>query len=266
MVCHSEGTERPKNLGGGEGELRECLNEERNEEVGMTPCRKVGILGGTFDPPHMAHLVVAQEALERLFLDRVIFLPAFVPPHKTNVQMTPFDTRLAMVHAAIKDNPRFEVWDLERTMTPPSYTVRTLYVLREDHPEWKEIFLIVGSDALLELESWKDPDEILRLCSLVVFPRPEYPIEHAPIVFRSQSTLLRIPPLPISSTYLRERVGGGHSIRYWVHDRVADIVEQEELYGAAAGEATQGGMNCAPQGKACIYSTGPPWPIEHSTA
>lgn len=187
---------------------------------------RLGLLGGTFDPPHLGHLLIASDACDALALDRVVFIPAAAPPHKPGrVQGTP-EQRLAMVRAAISGDPRFAADDMELRRAGPSYTVDTLRALRERHPG-AELFFLVGVDQLRELHSWKDPDEVARLATLAVVARegrevpPETPYPVLPV---------QVTRVDVSSTLVRRRVAEGRPIRYLVPEAVREMIEREGLY------------------------------------
>jgi nicotinate-nucleotide adenylyltransferase len=186
---------------------------------------KLGVFGGTFDPPHIGHLVVAQEVHHQLGLDRVLWVPAAIPPHKRDRQISPGAVRLAMVRAAIAGDDRFEASDVELRREGPSYTVDTLRQLRADRPD-AELFLILGADQLAELATWKEPDEVARLATLVGFARAG----EAPPAFEHARTV-EIPRIDISSTQLRRRVRAGQPVTYLVPDEVETWIRREGLYG-----------------------------------
>jgi nicotinate-nucleotide adenylyltransferase len=192
---------------------------------------KLGVFGGTFDPPHLGHLVVAQEVHSRLGLDTVLWVPAAIPPHKTGQAITAGPIRLEMVRAAIKGDDRFEASDTELRRDGPSYTVDTLRQLRDERPH-DELFLIVGADQLAELSTWREPEAILELATLVGFARDgEAPA--APEAAR----IVAVPRLDISSTEVRARWARGEAVRYLVHGEVEAIMGRERLYSAGRGGA-----------------------------
>jgi nicotinate-nucleotide adenylyltransferase len=185
---------------------------------------RLGIFGGTFDPPHTGHLVVAQEVHFRLGLDRVLWVPAAVPPHKRDHRITPGAVRLEMVRAAIAGDDRFEASDLELRRGGVSYTVDTLRELRQARPD-DELFLIVGADQLTELDSWREPGEIRRLAKLVAFGREgEDPGEVAGV------KVVPVPRMDVSSTEVRRRIGAGEPVRYLVPAAVEAVVREARLY------------------------------------
>jgi nicotinate-nucleotide adenylyltransferase len=190
---------------------------------------KLGVFGGTFDPPHLGHLVVAQEVHFRLGLDTVLWVPAAIPPHKTGQAITPGPIRLEMVRAAIRGDDRFQASDMELRRDGPSYTVDTLRQLRDERPD-DALFLIVGADQLAELSTWREPEAILELATLVGFARDgEAP--GAP----EGARIVAVPRLDISSTAVRARWARGEPVRYLVHRDVEAIMERERLYGADQG-------------------------------
>ncbi|MBN1424981.1 nicotinate (nicotinamide) nucleotide adenylyltransferase [Candidatus Fermentibacteria bacterium] len=190
----------------------------------------VGIFGGTFDPPHLGHLIIAQEAHAQAGLDSVVFVPAMAPPHKRGFAVSPFSVRLAMVQAAIEDNSAFEVSDIEGRLPVPSFTVDTLRALRRLRPEWDDIDLIMGSDSMLELPTWRTPGELVAMARLVVYPRQGAPVPEARPEFSSAALVLDVPELPFSSTAIRGRVSQGRSLKYWVPEGVMPLIARHGLY------------------------------------
>lgn len=199
--------------------------------------RKIGVYGGTFDPPHVGHLIVAGDACEALGLDRLLFVPSAVPPHKRHSVEATAEVRMEMVEAAVGGDERFEVSDMELRREGPSYTVDTLRELRERYPG-AELYLLVGADVVPDLPTWRAPEEILRLARLAVLARAgEHGGEGAseaerPIPF------VRVPVtrVDVSATEVRRRVREGRPIRYLVTDPVRAIVEREGLYRAGGAE------------------------------
>ena len=187
---------------------------------------KVGLFGGTFDPPHLGHLIVAQEVHFRLGLDRVLWVPAAIPPHKRGRSITAATIRLEMVRAAIADDSRFSVSDLEVRRSGPSYTADTLRQLREQRPA-DELFLIVGADQLRELHTWREPDMISRLATVVGFSRAG---EEAPAV--EGVVVVEVPRIDVSSTEVRRRVAAGEPVSYMIPAAVEGVVRGRELYRA----------------------------------
>ena len=203
------------------------------------PLPALGLFGGTFDPPHFGHLVVAQEAAELLGLERVWFLPAGQPPHKRGQVISPLADRLRMVELAIGDNPRFELSRADCERSEPSFTVDLLTRLRAELGRTTELFFLVGMDSLLDLQTWREPERVLELCTLVAVTRPGHPApDLAEVEARlpgssSRSRLLETPGVDVSSTDLRARVAAGRSTRYLVPDAVRHYITAAGLYLSA---------------------------------
>jgi nicotinate-nucleotide adenylyltransferase len=199
----------------------------------------VGVFGGTFDPIHLAHLAVAQEAAEALGLERVLFVPAGQPPHKPDTVITPREHRLAMVELAIADNERFAVDRLELDREGPSYTVDTLEALHERaraDGRAADLTLLLSVDAFLGLPTWRDPHRVLELARLAVAPRDGYPsadpafMDAHLLALADRATFLDGPRLRMSASELRERAAAGRSLRYLVPDAVAAYIGDHGLY------------------------------------
>ena len=186
---------------------------------------KLGVFGGTFDPPHIAHLVAAQEIHGQLGLDRLLLMVAAAPPHKLDREVSAGEVRLEMVRAAIAGDPRFEASAIELEREGPSYTVDTLRTLRELHPG-AELFLAIGADQAVELESWREPDEIARLATIVAFARSGQEVPETRWPLRR----VDVPHMEVSSTEVRRRVRAGEPCRYLVPDPVAAIIRARGLY------------------------------------
>ena len=203
---------------------------------------RVGLLGGTFDPPHYGHLLAAQESAWMLRFDRVFFLPARQNPLKEGEGITPVEDRCEMVARAIADNPLFELSRRDMERPAPSYTAELLRALKAEAPE-VELCFLVGADILPELPRWHRPDEILRLARLVVVNRPESPLpdiqalEAALPGARDRVDLVFIPGVAISARYLRARVAAGQPIRYLTPPAVERYILDNGLYQAAAAPA-----------------------------
>lgn len=184
---------------------------------------RLGVFGGTFDPPHIGHLVAAQDALSVLHLDRVILVPARVPPHKLHRLITPGDIRLELVRAAVDDDPRFEVDDEELRRPGPSWTIDTLRSLSERRPG-SRLFLLLGTDQFRDFTTWRDPDEIRRLAEVAVLSRAgEAPAGEGCIS-------VPVTRIDVTSTDIRQRVAAGRPIRYLVPAAVEALIEQHGLY------------------------------------
>lgn len=189
--------------------------------------RRVGIFGGTFDPPHVGHLAVAAEVVEAANLDRLLWVPAAVPPHKASRSITVGPLRRRLVAAAIEDDPKFELCDLELKRGGMSYTIDTLREIREEHPEWS-LSLIMGTDLFAGFPSWKEPQEIRELAELVVICRAgAAPPREAE---KMGARTVRVTPVDISSSLIRDRVGQRLAVMDMVTPAVLAIIEREGLY------------------------------------
>jgi nicotinate-nucleotide adenylyltransferase len=199
---------------------------------------RIGILGGTFNPPHLGHLVCAQEAYLQLGLSRVILIPARIPPHKPVDEEPGIEHRLELCRLAIEgDEQRFEVSDLEASREGPSYTVDTLEQLHSRMPD-SELFLIVGGDIAVGLPGWHRPERVLSLATLAVAERPGTSgpaVERAiaPLTGGGQARYFDMPEIGISSTMLRERVGSGQPTKYLMPDAVRSYIDRHHLYGGS---------------------------------
>jgi nicotinate-nucleotide adenylyltransferase len=193
--------------------------------------QRLGVLGGSFNPPHLGHLVIASEAHWLARLDRVLFVPAADPPHKRIADGVPAAARLRLTRAAVAGDRRFEVCDIEieRCLR---YTVDTLQVLHELYAESTLVF-IAGSDSLLALQSWHEPDRILTLCELAVAPRPEddeAAVRAAAARWGPAVTVLPSARVGISSTDVRARLRAGHPVDYLVPEAVRELIVEEGWY------------------------------------
>jgi nicotinate-nucleotide adenylyltransferase len=190
---------------------------------------RIGLFGGTFDPPHVGHLALAEAARQRLRLDRVVFVPAGDPPHKRGRRLSPAADRLAMTRLAVRGLPGFEVSTVEIRRRGPSFTVDTLRRLAARHPGAR-LFLLLGADSLGEFRTWRDPDGIRRLATLAVAARPGHRLRLPRGVRRIDS-----PPLDVSSSALRARARAGRPLRVLVPEPVARYIERHRLYRRGAG-------------------------------
>ena len=197
---------------------------------------RIGILGGTFNPPHLGHLICAQEAYLQLGLDRVTLIPARIPPHKPVEDEPGAEHRLELCRLAIRgDEQRFDVSGVEVAREGPSYTVDTLEELHSSAPD-HELFLIVGGDIAAGLPNWHEPERVLSLATLAVAKRrgtSRAAVDEALGSLRGgeRTRFFRMPRIAISSTMLRERVRRHESIRYYVPDPVISYIERHRLYG-----------------------------------
>ena len=201
----------------------------------MSGSRAIGIMGGTFDPIHVGHLAVAEEAREALDLDRVLFVPAGRPPHKLPGSVSPVRDRVAMVELAIAGNPAFELSPVEIEREGPSFTVDTVEALAKAHPE-ATLHLILSAETFAELPSWHEPDRLFESARMAVVPREGYPAPDPAWIARAfpgredRVDYLGGPRLGLSSTALRTRVAAGRSIRYLVPEAVEAYITDHQLY------------------------------------
>jgi len=194
----------------------------------MVAGRRVGVFGGTFDPPHLGHTSVAAEVMEALELDRLLWVPAGTPPHKRSRPVTPAEVRRRMVAAAIAQHPGFELCDLELARGGISYTVDTLRELSSAHPGWS-LFLILGADLMADFASWREPDAIRRMAQLVAISRGAKAMPSRDDLPAGVRTV-RVTPVDISSSAVRRRVAGGKAVSTMVATQVLSIIESERLY------------------------------------
>jgi nicotinate-nucleotide adenylyltransferase len=199
---------------------------------------RLGILGGTFDPPHIGHLILAEETRLALALEQVLFVPAGAPWRKAGQELSPREHRLAMVRLAVDDNPHFAVSTLEIDRQGPSYTADTMAELREQSGRETELFFIMGADSLADFPHWHEPQRILELARLAVAERPEPEdvgleeglAEDLARAMGERVLWLRMPLIAISASAVRERVRQGLSIRYWVPTAVEEYIRRHGLY------------------------------------
>ncbi len=191
----------------------------------MPPLR-LGLFGGTFDPPHLGHLIVAQDVAEALELDRLLFVPAGLPPHKQDQLLTPAPLRLEMVRTLAAGNDLFGVSEVEVDRPGPSFTVETLRRYSDLNPE-AEIFWVMGVDQAATFQDWHQPEDVASLARLVVLAREGAEIPEGDFM------TVPVTRLDISSSAIRARVRDGGSIRYLVPDGVRQIIESNRLYRAA---------------------------------
>jgi len=198
----------------------------------------VGLFGGSFNPPHVAHLIVAEIARDQFGLDEVWWIPNATPPHKSHDELAAVEDRLAMTRRAIADNPAFRLCDIEVRRSGVSYTVETLRALQEQHPD-TDFGLLLGSDSLDYFAEWHRPDEIADRVPLVVYKRPGVIDEVAAPRFANHVRFVSAPVMEVSGTEIRSRCRKGRSIRYLVPDAVRTYIDDNGLYRATRTEAPQ---------------------------
>lgn len=195
--------------------------QHRNERIGM--------FGGTFDPPHTGHLIVAAHVREELGLDRIIFIPAMTPPHKQDRAVTAGRHRLAMVERAIEGDPHFAVSDCELRRGGVSYTIDTVQDLLRTH-SGAELTVLIGMDNLVDFSTWRDPEGILSRAAVVVMTRPGFTHGPGDAPFLTRMRLCEVPDIGIAARDIRRRVSEGRSIRYLVPAGVEEYVATHGLY------------------------------------
>ncbi|MCS7003083.1 MAG: nicotinate-nucleotide adenylyltransferase, partial [Dehalococcoidia bacterium] len=204
---------------------------------------RLGVFGGTFDPPHLGHLIVAEAAREALRLDHVLFVPAGDPWHRRHIAVTAAPHRVAMTRLAIADNPAFSCSTIDVDRADPTYSVDTLRLVRQRYPDARLVFLM-GQDALAQIGDWAQPAAIAELAEIVGLARPDAPtpdwtaletrIPHA----RSRVRLLATPLIGVSATLIRARIAAGQSVRYLVPSAVEAYIRAHSLYrGLDVGES-----------------------------
>ncbi|MEP7289791.1 MAG: nicotinate-nucleotide adenylyltransferase [Chloroflexota bacterium] len=196
--------------------------------------QRIGILGGTFDPPHIGHLILAETAFDVLSLSCVLLVPAADPPHKHTLAITPIQHRLAMLTQAVADNPRFVLSDIDIARPGPHYTVDTLRLLQQQYPD-AELYFLLGGDSLRDMPTWYDPAGIIAQAKVAVMGRPgatlDLPTLEADLPgITTRLMFVESPLIDISATLLRERLRKGHSIRYLVPEVVERYIVENALY------------------------------------
>jgi len=198
---------------------------------------KIGIMGGTFDPIHYGHLVTAEGARSEYQLDQVLFLPSGTPPHKNPHAVTDSEHRYMMTVLATLTNPHFEASRVDIDREGVSYTIDTLKIVRNLYSDNCDLFFITGADAILEIMSWKDPENLLQIAEFIAATRPGFSLESKSNKIKDwfdchkkRLHLLRVPAMAISSTDIRRRVAKGHSIRYLVPEQIEHYIQRHKLY------------------------------------
>jgi nicotinate-nucleotide adenylyltransferase len=194
--------------------------------------RRLGVFGGTFDPPHLGHLAIAECARDQLRLEQVVFIPSGQPPHKRRRPVTPARHRLAMIRLAVRGHPGFRVSTCEMDRGGASYTADTLTALRAEQPGVR-LYLVIGEDSLDELHAWRDPQRILALATLAVAPRlgvAKPPARPARAAGAGRVVWLESPRIELSSSEIRRRARSGRSLRYLVPEPVRSYVLRHRLY------------------------------------
>ena len=203
--------------------------------------KSLGILGGTFDPIHMGHLRMAEHVFQRMELESIVFIPAYVPPHKLGQDFAPAQDRYAMTELAVADNPHFTVSDMELKRTGVSYTIDTIRQLHAQYED-RELNFIIGADSVAQLHTWHNIEEMLELTRFVAVWRPGYEgameemVRHLGEQAKERVLLLDTPVYDISSTEIRTRIRQGLGLAGLVPPAVEIYIYEHGLYGCVAGE------------------------------
>lgn len=206
-----------------------------NESIPMV--KRLGLMGGTFDPIHFGHLVTAEAALETFNLDRVLFIPSGNPPHKKDYPVSDAKHRFLMTFLAVATNPYFDISTIEIQRPGYSYAIDTVKEIRQICGNDTEIFFITGADAIMEILTWKNVDKLMELCQFIAATRPGTNLEELgnfikqlPENLRTRIHVMEIPVLAISSTDIRRRVANGKSIKYLLPESVEQYIMKNKLY------------------------------------
>ena len=201
---------------------------------------RIGVLGGTFDPPHVGHLILAEQARDQLNLEHVLWVPAGEPPHKQGQSISPTPHRLEMVSLAIGDNRAFIISDIDIARPGPHYTADMLEIVAQQFPG-ADLYFVVGGDSLRDIPTWHDPQRVVENANLAVMGRPGaqtdiHALESAVPHISSRISVLDTPLVNISGMTIRERIIKGNSIRYLVADSVGDYIVRNRLYLTSPAE------------------------------
>ena len=195
----------------------------------------IGVLGGTFDPPHNGHIAIAEQALTQLNLDQVLFAPTGQPPHKQGNPITPIEDRLEMVRLAIANHPRFALSRIDVDRAGPTYTADTMRLLHEQFGDGVDLYFIMGMDSLANILTWHAPEQLIRICKLAVFHRPGFSAnidELAKQLPGLRERIVRVPSpaIDIAASDLQRRIRAGLSIAHLVPPAVEAYIAQNDLY------------------------------------
>ncbi len=189
------------------------------------------LFGGTFDPPHIGHLIIAEFILSDLDVDKILFIPSSIPPHKPSCSYSAASSRVEMLQISIKGTPAFQISDIELNRPGVSYSVDTIKQIKSQMnlPE-EELYFLIGSDSLIEFQTWKNPEEILSLARVIIASRPLFTKDMVKPEFLGKVRFLNTPQIDISSSMIRERVREKKSIRYYVIPEVLEYIKKKRLY------------------------------------
>jgi nicotinate-nucleotide adenylyltransferase len=202
---------------------------------------RIGVLGGTFDPVHIGHLILAEEARDLLDLAIVYFVPAGDPPHKRDRRLAPVDARVRMIELAIAGNTSFQVSRIDADRPGPHYTIDMVELIKRQLPAGSEVYFLMGFDSLRDLPGWHEPARLVAACRLVALTRHDIELDWGRLEaalpgIRQRVTILDMPELEIASNQVQQRVRAGRSIRYLVPEKVRRYIAAEGLYGTEDGE------------------------------
>lgn len=194
------------------------------QAVNSSNRKKVGILGGTFNPPHIGHLIIADQVRDQLGLEKILFMPSANPPHASGKTTIEADYRVKMVERAIEDNSHFELDLTEIKRGGKSYTYETIKQLTEENPDI-DYYFIIGGDMVEDLPTWHKVDELVHLVQFVAVNRPAYSVKTTyPVIW------VDVPDIDISSTELRKKIANECSVKYLLPDKTLEYIEEEGLY------------------------------------
>lgn len=189
---------------------------------------RIGLLGGSFNPVHKGHVTLAEKAIDKLKLDQVLFVPCYHAPHREGKKVISAKHRVAMLKRALKGKEKLQLSLIEVKRKGVSYTIDTLRALKKEFPKGTEFYFILGSDSWAQLPTWKSFKSLIKLCEFVVFNRKGYPVRA--ISDERQAIKLRIKPIEVTSTQIRDRVKKGTSIVKWVPKEVESYIQKERIY------------------------------------
>jgi nicotinate-nucleotide adenylyltransferase len=208
--------------------------------------RRLAVMGGTFDPIHYAHLLIAEDVRRRFNLPLVLFMPSGDPPHKKDYQVSPAEDRYVMAVLATADNPHFRVSRLEIDGAGPSYTIDTIRTLNHRLDDLGQLYFVTGADAILDLPNWREPDAVLEESQVVGVTRPGFDLGRLEATLgperAARVTVISAPAMDISSTQIRRRIAEGLSVRYLAPKSVIEYIEKRGLY-SPPGQRSVGGSD-----------------------
>lgn len=191
---------------------------------------QICLVGGTFDPPHWGHVLLAETIRDELGIPKVIFVPAFIPPHKQNEKMSRSEHRVKMLQLLVEDNPGFGIDTREIDRQGISYTIDTVREFKKEmNVNSDDLAFLIGADNYVDLDTWKDPDALVNECTIIVAERPEVSLQQAS-KFADHVMFVDLPKIEISSTMIRHRIRDGKSIRYYVLPSVGAYIRDNKLY------------------------------------